>query len=114
VITTAVEGGINYWASVSGYHWYYPDLDGGTAHPGLDGSANTYVTVHENQGQGRTFVIGLDAIEDALTRVAGGPVEHMSQQRRAFVGDEDARTDPDAFDAEEVIQVACFGHVIYG
>jgi hypothetical protein len=75
--------------------------------------------VHENQGEGRAFVIGLDAIEDALTRIAAGPVEHMSEQRRerirrALGGDQDARTDFDAFDAEEVIQVACFGHVIYG
>jgi hypothetical protein len=42
----------------------------------------------------------------------------MSEQRRepirrAFGGDEDARTF-DAFDAEEVIQVVSFGHVIYG
>jgi hypothetical protein len=65
------------------------------------------------------FVIGLDAIEDALTRIAASPVEQMSEQHRerirhAFDGDEDARTDFDAFDAEQVIQVACFGHVIYG
>jgi hypothetical protein len=50
VITTAAEGGINYWAAVGGYRWYHPNLDGGTAHPGLDGSANAYITVHENQG----------------------------------------------------------------
>jgi hypothetical protein len=119
VITTAVEGGINYWASVSGYHWYHPNLDGGTAHPGPGGSANAYVTVHENQGQGRVFIIGLDAIEDALTRIAASPVEQMSEQRRerirrAVDGDQDARTDLDAFDAEQVIQIACFGHAIYG
>jgi hypothetical protein len=121
VITTAVEGGINHWASVSGYHWHFPDLDGGTARPGPGGSANAYVTVHENdtEGQGRSFILGLNGIEQALRRITVGPVEHMSEQRRerirrAFHGDEDARTDLDAFDAEEVVQVACFGKVLYG
>jgi len=121
VITTAVEGGINYWASVSGYHWHFPDLDGGTARPGPGGSANAYVTVHENhtEGRGRSFILGLNGIDRALRRITAGPVEHMSEQRRerirrAFHGDEDARTDLDAFDAEEVVQVACFGKVVYG
>lgn len=121
VIITAVEGGINYWASVNGYHWYFPDLDGGTARPGPGGSANAYVTVHEDdtEGQGRSFTIGLDGIAHALRRITAGPVEHMSEQRRelirrAYGGDEDARTAFDAFDAEEVVQVACFGKVVYG
>jgi hypothetical protein len=121
VIVTAVEGGINYWASVSGYHWHFPDLDGGTARPGPGGSANAYVTVHENdtEGRGRSFILCLNGIERALRRITAGPVEHMSEQRRerirrALHGDEDARTDLDAFDAEEVVQVACFGEVLYG
>jgi hypothetical protein len=121
VITTAVEGGINYWASVSGYHWHFPDLDGGTARPGPGGSANAYITLHENdtEGRGRSFILGLNGIERALRRITAGPVEHMSEQRRerirrAFHGDEDARTDLDAFDAEEVVQVVCFGKVLYG
>jgi hypothetical protein len=43
----------------------------------------------------------------------------MSEQRRerirrAFHGDEDARIDVDAFDADEVVQVVCFGKVLYG
>lgn len=121
VITTAVEGGINYWASVTGYHWYFPNLDGGTARPGPGGSANAYVTVHEDnaEGQGRSFIIGLNGIQHALRRITTRPVEHMSEQRRerirrAFGGHEDARTAFDAFDAEEVVQVACFGKVLYG
>jgi hypothetical protein len=89
--------------------------------PRTGGSANAYVTVHENdtEGQGRSFILGLNGIDQALRRIAAGPVEHMSEQhreriRRAFDGDEDARTDLDAFDAEEVVQVACFGKVLYG
>ena len=27
ILTTAVEGGINYWAAVSEYHWCDPDPD---------------------------------------------------------------------------------------
>jgi hypothetical protein len=120
VITTAVEGGLDYWAGVSGYHWYFPDLDGGTARPGPGGTASAYVTVHENEteGQGRVFIIGLAGIEAALARTTARPVEYMSEQRRerirqAFGGDEDVRTDFDAFDAEEVVRAACFGKVVY-
>jgi hypothetical protein len=77
--------------------------------------------VHENdtEGQGRSFVLGLNAVAQALRRITAGPVEHMSEHRRdrirrALHGDEDARTDLDAFDADEVVQVVCFGKVIYG
>lgn len=45
IITTAVEGGIGYWSTVSVYRWWAPDLDGGTAlHH--DGQANAYAVVH--------------------------------------------------------------------
>lgn len=45
VLTTAVEGGIGYWSSVSDYRWWSPTLDGGSA-PHRDGQANAYVVVH--------------------------------------------------------------------
>jgi hypothetical protein len=61
-LTTAVEGGINYWAYVDDYHWYSPDLDGGTAEH-EDGVANAYATVLDREDEDAEPVrVDLDTI----------------------------------------------------
>lgn len=49
ILTTAVEGGVNHWATIEDYRWYFPDLEGGTAAPGPDNSANAYAVLVESE-----------------------------------------------------------------
>lgn len=114
VLTTAVEGGINYWAQVSGYRWNCPPAERG-------------VTVHDVVGddippEGRR--VTLDDIARAVNAIAKAPLSDPEpvalglhrQYRRQVVeaSRENDAGDIDAGLADAIVQVAVFGEVIYG
>lgn len=120
MITTAVEGGIGYWSTVSDYRWYSPTVTGGTAAPGPHGTANAHATIHEDHAAPEAGIhIGLDEIDSALHRITTTPVEGISTHQRerltrAHHANDHTEADLGADDADAVVQVACFGRVIYG
>lgn len=124
VLTTAVEGGVNYWAAVEDYRWYYPDLEGGTAEPAPNGGGNAHATVfdaEDDEDQGEH--VDLDSIAGAVNRIVNDEeVRYLSKNTRRIVKvanrqntvAPDQGDDIDAQVADEVLQVAAYGEVVFG
>jgi hypothetical protein len=122
VITTAVEGGINYWSTVSGYKWFFPDLDGGSAEH-EEGMANAYVTVHP-EDEDVSFYIDTEKIEEAINRIldagpvgpnkSGGLLTRYGWSQVCLASKESDAGEIDADIADCIVQVACFGELVYG
>lgn len=126
VLTTAVEGGINHWAAVSGYRWYSPTVEGGRAEH-VEGQANAYVTVHENEvdtdGEDGCVVrsIGVDDIARVLGEIRRTPrregPEWMHDDLVAEILAADRLNDAGEIDAgacDCLMQIAVLGKVVYG
>ncbi len=125
VLTTAIEGGINYWGAVSTYKWYSPTLEGGTAEH-LDGMPNAYATVHEEDpdtedGYAETGVaVGLEDIARGIGVIRRNEFpkhEGISAGRRATIleaSDENDAGEIDADLADCIVQAAMFGKIVYG
>lgn len=125
VLTTAVEGGIGYWSTVSEYHWYDPSLDQGTALHNA-GEPNAYVTVHEHDDSeldpGVVQTIGVEEIAEALRKIGNGEVQHLHPDIANIIrvnnltnGEHDGKVeDIDASLADVIVQVAVLGEVRYG
>ena len=120
ILTTAVEGGITYWAAVTEYRWWSPTLDGGTAAHD-DGIATGYATITDAEGEGRCYRVTTDTIAAALRTINAGPLGGLDEKtRRLIVANDHANGDAEHFDvidadsADVIVQVACFGDVVYG
>lgn len=121
IIITAAEGGIGYWADVQAYRWCCPDLDGGTADPAPNGGSNAYVTLYDMDTD-RDYTIDLDVVDKALTRIRGNePIPYLSEPTRQLIRACDRLNDTvpgggdiDANVADQILQVAAFGRVVYG
>lgn len=116
IVTIAIEGGINSWASVNDYHWWSPTLEGGTAEH-ADGMPNAYATITESDdfGDGGTFTITVDAIANAIGKALADPQllgEANTRRLRQSNRDNDAG-DIDANDASALVEIFCFGKVTY-
>lgn len=134
IITTAVEGGINYWSQVSDYRWQSPSL--GYSHPQRfpEGStperADASVTVWDYEcDEGREdnpprYDITVESIASALAKFRAPDAAttlHLAERNVAIVrendrtnGEPETTQDVDADVADWIVQVACFGEVIYG
>jgi len=109
VICTAVEGGIQYWALATGYEWEFRSM-------GHKLDYASVVVMPTDDDRNEQYSITMDSIREALERIAR-PVPGMSiADRKAILGSWavlDAG-DIDADLADQIVQVACFGEVIYG
>lgn len=124
IITTAIEGGTNYWAAVEDYRWYFPDLEGGTAPRGPNNTANAYAVIvpddprYEDdwyQAIGATsFTLTLDEIERALGLVRNSDINNDLAATIMFADKTNGDIEIDAEGADVVVQLALFGKVIYG
>lgn len=117
----AVEGGINYWVDrIDGYHWQgedgEPDLAGFTATLSFE---DPYAAGQLERQVDR------DVIAEGFIRLAQGPCEYMPERQRhmflallhaRLAGFDDNRVDIDydAGEADNLVQVALFGKVIFG
>lgn len=112
VLTTAVEGGINYWSYVSEYKPF--------------GNPPT-VYVHEMAEDGEAheetdakFFIGINEIARAIRTIQNNPAKFRFAHQGYWLQFWEAnRTngedgDYDAGIADCIVQVACFGEVVYG
>ena len=122
LITTAVEGGINYWASASNYRC--PNSDPGA----------TRVTVYEDDDEGKVpHVVDVAKMNETVAKLVAGDfkpfytggyddtyqVRVTALFRRITASgsadlDNDGDYDFDAGDADCMLQLAVFGEVVYG
>jgi hypothetical protein len=106
IITTAVEGGINYWSHVSDYQWEWDTAMNFTS---------ASVTVHEDESDDE-FVIDIDKVASAIGKLVAGNVQVrnslLATLKEANRENEGGEIDADL--ADIIIQVACFGEIIYG
>lgn len=118
IFTTAIEGGINYWAQVETYHW---TTDGGLAGADVIGFYADIIDVEHTDalGLGLTSDVTVEHRIDRNTIMAG--LEHArtaavswSTEPPPFVFTRDTDWDFDAGDADMIVQLGLFGEVIYG
>lgn len=116
LFTTAMEGGVSYWAGVSAYHWHLPcpedtELD----HPDLLGFSATL-----RPEDGEPVVVDRSVLILGLQRLAAGTVTYGSQpwprerQHKLLARLADDTGDYDSSDAEMLVQAGLFGDITYG
>lgn len=138
---TALEGGIGYWASVRDYHWRAADggedLDGFSATV-IDGEhwSEAIADVRERLAdagesrkprlpevqallseRGQWHVVNADTIARGLGRIKRGEVQlnqDMARNIKLFDRTNGAEGDPDAADADVIVQLGLFGALVYG
>lgn len=139
VFVTAIEGGINYWATVEDYHWTNGDEDS-LDRKDIDGFYATVYEMADEDGEGspsgravrwcpyyvngellridaNVIARGIRLFIDEVKGEGGGeklPYDHYWWQ---FVEANDTNGrdgDYDAIVAEQVVQYGLFGKAIYG
>lgn len=130
IVSTALEGGVGYWSAAEGYRWFDPELSGGTAAPGPQGTANAWAILvpadeeasfadwpHTGpDGRGRAEVT-VESVTRAVGRIVRGQLGHHLRENivadiRHGVREWDASyIDADA--ADVIVQVAVFGEVVF-
>lgn len=118
IVTTAIEGGINYWAEVHQYAWFSNTLSGGTAAPGPDGgdNAEAVIAAMDDDDEQRHQVTP-DTIARAYTILAAGEVKYLGEETRKRylkARREVEAGDIDASDADNIVQLGIFGELVYG
>lgn len=112
LLTTAVEGGINYWAGVIRYKW---DTDTGTA------LGEAFVDLYETEEAYDKKPEDIEVFHVTIDTIAHGigilREKHAHYPPKAFweadrTNGEDG--DYDAGDADAILQAGLFGEVVYG
>ena len=113
VFVTAIEGGINFWAAVSQYHWQKPD--------GSDDLDGFFATVHElNEDESDYREVGINVNSDTIAAGIHRIVSGKCNVHKDYVGSihnaslENDAGFLDAYDASMIVQAGMLGDVIYG
>ncbi len=107
LFTTALEGGINYWASVSAYKWQNrPEPE-------------YYAVIHESENEDKEYRVTIETIREGLRNIVTNQVkynlgegESVAKLAIGLLTDEDY--DYDAGDADNVVQAGLFKEIVYG
>jgi hypothetical protein len=100
---TAVEGGINYWASLSEY-----------SHK--EGAETITVWEDSESEEGTTHVVVPEDLRKVFTGIRSGKIEvapYIAEQVKLAYVDPDS-CDIDADVADVIFQIAIFGQVVFG
>lgn len=113
LFTTALEGGINYWASVSEYRWEDENGEDG------DNSLDFRAVIHdEESGDPDSLVTVTIVTMRRGYRLATGEwrkkIHWSSGEAPPFIVTDDTEWDFDAGDADCILQLGVFGEVVYG
>jgi len=118
ILTTAVEGGINYWSAVSDYQWFSETL--GASRPGISRMSDTRVRVHEMNDDGdyasEGVLVTLGTIARGVNLILRGEVpirQDMVSDIREGSRENDAGY-IDADGADCIVQAAILGELRYG
>lgn len=110
VLTTAVEGGTNYWASVSGYVWDFERHEG-TVH-------DTRATLHDEEDGGKEYALNLDVIAKGMGKMRqylkDADPGHYWRQGLLADRTNGEEGDYDAEFADAVVQYGLLGELVYG
>lgn len=116
VLTTAVEGGITYWATLA---QVYRAKDGDPLP--LDDLSVYGVDVHEEDDGGHVHrAVTLDTVHTGIHRIVSGSVEIAPSLRHVIAGavlgygEGPDAGDIDADAADVIVQAGLFGEVVYG
>jgi len=119
IITTAVEGGTNYWAQVSQYQYVH---DGNVhVYTGMRVGDETRAVLHQlNEDESdyltEGMVLTLDAVKKGIDRIVSGEVgvsDRIVDAVKRAASELDAG-EIDSSDADVIAQVALLGDVVYG
>lgn len=122
VLTTAVEGGINYWAHVEDYRWGLPDLDG-NGPLAKSGGGWASVTIHDDEIGGGTYRLTSGDLDNVIWHMLGNRSLNLNPYVYASLGMSNVLNttvhDQEVFDMDAnvcnmVVQYALFGKIIYG
>ena len=112
ILTTAIEGGIDYWAHIVSVSRYVPDVSDAIALIKIKRGAEPRIIDTESI---RKAMVILNKGGGYSTRPeVEAPDWWKRKWRRAYQDCADGSWDFDASDADTVVQVACFGEVVYG
>lgn len=118
VITTAVEGGTNYWAMVEEYQYVYNGEVCIVVGPQRRGGRTRAVLVDMEDGS--TFTVTPDSMAQAFGLLASTKDQlpkyvtgAWARRMLAAYRERDAG-EIDSSDADNLVQLACFGEVVYG
>jgi hypothetical protein len=134
LITTAVEGGINDWASVSEYHWGQPGLGHSNRREwSEEDTSYANVTVHDlidEDAPPEGVAIDVPKMVETIRKVVAGDFDpfynamsysQTYRQRLTALFDQlergvpldEADYDYDALDADHMVQLIMFGKIEY-
>jgi hypothetical protein len=131
LIIAAVEGGINHWSHVSDYRWGDPNLGHSDRRPWSEGDTPyASVTVHEDEGDEKVVYVGVAKMVEVIRKVVAGDVEPfynrgysqtlrerliaLLDQLEQGVPYSETDFDSDADDADNLMQLAVLGEIVYG
>lgn len=110
IFVTAIEGGVNYWASVSNYKW--STGDGSTE----DLEGFSCILHDEEDEDAEPYAIDRAVIRRGYRLAASKEWRNRirwSSENPPLIVDEDG-WDVDAGDADNILQLGIFGEIVYG
>ena len=109
ILCSAFEGGITYWANnISCHNREDMKKVGGWKHEYLTKTKLKDAKLIIHTASGGEVAITEESIIDALQKMADPKYKYTKALRRIIEGGYDA------YDADIVVQTACFGEVVYG
>lgn len=108
VLSTAVEGGVQYWAEVLSYAWNDQEV-------GRQANASATLTDKE-EDDGKVFTVTLDTIAKGWGLYQGTSISGREYGKQAQLANRTNGEDGD-FDADiadQIVQLGLFGEVVYG
>lgn len=114
VLTTAIEGGVQYWADVLVYRWSDPSLKHGNGT--RDAYAELVESDYEEEETQDLLRVTLDTIARGWRLYEGQTLSGSEYGRQAMLADRTNGDDGDydADVADNVLQLGLFGEVRYG
>ena len=112
IVTTAVEGGINYWARVCDYE--YSDTFFGDS---TNDASATVIEYGDSETEVARYKLTTATVAKAFGIMRKGPVEYLGEAMRKHYLKEyqfPENADFDANDADNIVQIGLFGKVVYG
>jgi hypothetical protein len=119
VFTTALEGGINYWAGVVEYNIWLKDDAGTTSLPHNEDLKGFFAIIIDNEDEDEKLIaIDRELVFEGLVACATKDVKHLGSHAqkvaRLLLLSDNEDVDFDASDADQIVQVGLFGEVVYG
>ena len=110
IFVTALEGGINYWASVDTYIW--------TDDSGHEDVLGFHATIRDIEDDNGEFVVNRETIARGVglfsVWASGHPSQHRHDAGNCLRFGKWDELDIDADLADEIVQFGIFGELIYG